>query len=155
MKIGEVAQRVGVSVSTLRLYERRGLIRPGRSESGTRHYDEEDVARFFAIAGMVRAEISIAALAQLAGIRTACDSGDDAAHRVEDVLAILEAEIDARKQWLESVQEDIQSARQRLTECHNCEMPPIRQVCDSCPVSANLMRCKVMHIVWDQVPNNV
>ncbi|AEM46972.1 transcriptional regulator, MerR family [Acidithiobacillus ferrivorans SS3] len=155
MKIGEVAQRVGVSVSTLRLYERRGLIRPGRSKGGTRHYDEEDVARFFTIAGMIRAETSIETLAQLASIRAASDSGNDAAHRVEDTLAILEVEINDHLQQLKSVLIDIQSARQRLVGCHSCEMPPTRQHCDGCPVSADLMGCKVMHIVWDQVPDDV
>src|SRR6476660_9326182 len=44
MRVGEVAERVGVNVETLRYYERRGLLpEPVRSPRGHRHYDEETV----------------------------------------------------------------------------------------------------------------
>ncbi len=42
---GEVAQRTGLSLDTLRYYEREGLVGPvGRSAGGQRRYDEDDVA---------------------------------------------------------------------------------------------------------------
>jgi DNA-binding transcriptional MerR regulator len=41
---GEVARRAGVSVGTLRYYERRGLLpEPARTPGGHRRYDEEAV----------------------------------------------------------------------------------------------------------------
>src|SRR6478735_3536210 len=44
MKVGEVAERAGVNVETLRYYERRGLLpAPERTPSGHRRYDEETV----------------------------------------------------------------------------------------------------------------
>src|SRR5215470_2380278 len=44
MRVGEVAERAGVNVETLRYYERRGLLpEPPRSPSGHRRYDEETV----------------------------------------------------------------------------------------------------------------
>src|SRR3954452_16322173 len=44
MRIGEVAERAGVNVETLRYYERRGLLpEPARSPTGHRSYDEEAV----------------------------------------------------------------------------------------------------------------
>jgi DNA-binding transcriptional MerR regulator len=44
MRIGEVAERAGVNIETLRYYERRGLLpEPVRSPSGHRSYDEEAV----------------------------------------------------------------------------------------------------------------
>ena len=44
MRVGEVAQRAGVNVETLRYYERRGLLpAPERTPSGHRLYDEETV----------------------------------------------------------------------------------------------------------------
>src|SRR5262249_9532526 len=46
MRVGEVAERAGVNVETLRYYERRGLLpEPGRSPGGHREYDE-DAVRF-------------------------------------------------------------------------------------------------------------
>ena len=44
MRVGEVAERAGVNVETLRYYERRGLLpEPERAPSGHRRYDEETV----------------------------------------------------------------------------------------------------------------
>ena len=44
MRVGEVAERAGVNVETLRYYERRGLLpEPERLPSGHRRYDEETV----------------------------------------------------------------------------------------------------------------
>ena len=44
MRVGEVAERAGVNVETLRYYERRGLLpEPDRMPSGHRRYDEETV----------------------------------------------------------------------------------------------------------------
>src|ERR1700716_728709 len=44
VRVGEVAERAGVNVETLRYYERRGLLpTPDRMPSGHRRYDEETV----------------------------------------------------------------------------------------------------------------
>jgi DNA-binding transcriptional MerR regulator/quercetin dioxygenase-like cupin family protein len=45
MRIGEVARRVGVSPSTLRAWERKGLVRPLRAGGRHRRYTTEDIAR--------------------------------------------------------------------------------------------------------------
>lgn len=46
MRIGEVAERTGLSISNIRFYEKKGLIEPDREqESKYRDYTEEDVKR--------------------------------------------------------------------------------------------------------------
>ena len=46
MKIGEVANETGLSISNIRFYEKKGLLRPERKEeSGYRDYTAEDVNR--------------------------------------------------------------------------------------------------------------
>ena len=46
MKIGELAQRTGVPIDTVRYYERHGLLPPPqRQPSGYRSYHSEDVTR--------------------------------------------------------------------------------------------------------------
>jgi DNA-binding transcriptional MerR regulator len=46
MKIAEVSEKYGLSVDTLRYYERVGLIPPvNRNDSGTRDYNELDLRR--------------------------------------------------------------------------------------------------------------
>ena len=46
MRIGELAQRAGVGVDTVRYYEREGILPPAdRADSGYRRYRPDDVAR--------------------------------------------------------------------------------------------------------------
>lgn len=45
MRIGELADRAGVSARSLRYYEEQGLLHSRRSASGQRHYDEAAVER--------------------------------------------------------------------------------------------------------------
>ncbi len=44
--IGDLAQRAGVAIDTIRYYERDGLLAPaGRSAAGYRHYDDTGLKR--------------------------------------------------------------------------------------------------------------
>jgi MerR family transcriptional regulator/heat shock protein HspR len=52
--ISVVAERYGVHPQTLRLYEREGLLRPGRSDGNTRLYDEEAIQRLETILTLTR-----------------------------------------------------------------------------------------------------
>jgi len=45
LRIGQAAERVGVSASALRLWERQGLVRPARSGGRYRLYSEADIDR--------------------------------------------------------------------------------------------------------------
>lgn len=46
MKIGDLAERVGVSVETIRFYEQKGLLpAPGRTSGNFREYAEEHLER--------------------------------------------------------------------------------------------------------------
>ncbi|MDN6303558.1 MAG: MerR family transcriptional regulator, partial [Brachybacterium sp.] len=66
LTVGRVADLVGVSVRTLHHWDAIGLVRPsGRSWSGYRLYDAEDVARIHRV--LVYRELGLA-LAQIGGI---------------------------------------------------------------------------------------
>ncbi|GGP11012.1 MerR family transcriptional regulator [Oceanobacillus neutriphilus] len=43
MKIGELSKETGVSIRSLRYYEKKNLIRPPRQENGYREYEESDI----------------------------------------------------------------------------------------------------------------
>ncbi len=63
MKISEVSERYGISLDTLRYYERIGLIPPvNRSASGVRDYSEIDIRRIEFIKCMRSAGLPIGAL---------------------------------------------------------------------------------------------
>lgn len=48
--ISVAAELAGVHPQTLRIYERRGLINPGRTSGGNRRYSEADIARLKRVA---------------------------------------------------------------------------------------------------------
>ena len=43
--ISVAAERAGVHPQTLRIYERKGLLDPGRTPGGSRRYSDEDIAQ--------------------------------------------------------------------------------------------------------------
>src|SRR4051794_25140461 len=74
MRVGEVAERAGVNVETLRYYERRGLLPvPERTPSGHRRYDEETVRFVLAIKEAQAVGFTLAEIAEY--LRAARRSG--------------------------------------------------------------------------------
>ena len=66
LKVGELAKRTGLTVRALHHYDSLGLLRPsGRSDSGYRLYDRDDVARLHGIQTLRRMGLSLADVAQL------------------------------------------------------------------------------------------
>jgi DNA-binding transcriptional MerR regulator len=64
LRIGAVARRTGVAVTTLRAWESRyGVLRPGRTEGGHRLYSEEDVDRVLAVLRLTSQGWSVGAAA--------------------------------------------------------------------------------------------
>ncbi|MBP7616462.1 MAG: MerR family transcriptional regulator [Steroidobacteraceae bacterium] len=66
LKVGELAKRTGVTVRALHHYDSIGLLRPsGRSESGYRLYNRDDVARLHGIQTLRQMGVPLAEMAQL------------------------------------------------------------------------------------------
>lgn len=65
MRIGELAERAGVSVRSLRYYEEQGLLTSTRSASGQRHYVEGDVDHVRFLQRMYAAGLSSRTIVEL------------------------------------------------------------------------------------------
>ena len=66
MKIGELAKRTGLSSTTLRYYESRGLLpAQGRTESGYREYDDSSVERVETVLAAKRLGFSLEEIRQM------------------------------------------------------------------------------------------
>ncbi|MET9227259.1 MerR family transcriptional regulator [Lentzea sp. NPDC003310] len=65
MRIGELAERTGVSVRALRYYEEQKLLASERSGSGQRRYDEKAVTRVKLIQQLYGAGISSASILEM------------------------------------------------------------------------------------------
>ena len=89
MRIGEVAQRVGVTTRTLRYYEEVGLVTPSsHSSGGSRRYNEADYARVLRIR-----ELQAVMGFNLDEIRELLDAGD----RIDKLRAEYRAGVSPRR----------------------------------------------------------
>jgi DNA-binding transcriptional MerR regulator len=61
----EVARRFGVSIKALRLYERRGLLKPLRSKAGWRTYGPEQIARLHQILALKNLGLPLASIGRV------------------------------------------------------------------------------------------
>jgi DNA-binding transcriptional MerR regulator len=76
MQIGEVAERTGLSLRTIRYYEEVGLVVPStRSQGGFRLYTEEDVDRLQVIKRMKPLDFSLDQMRELLEIVDRLGSG--------------------------------------------------------------------------------
>ena len=65
MRIGEVAERAGVSVRSLRYYEEQGLLSSTRSSGGQRHYTDDAVERVRFLQRLYAAGLSSRTIAEV------------------------------------------------------------------------------------------
>ena len=97
MKIGDVASRAGVSVETVRYYERLGVIsKAERAVSGYRNFDAEAVQEVCFVKRAQELGFSLDEIRQLLDMRSAPhEPATLVRRRAEDKLADIEAKIAA------------------------------------------------------------
>jgi MerR family transcriptional regulator, copper efflux regulator len=115
MRIGQLAQRAGVTPRTVRYYEALGLLDPARREaSGHRQYDEDALARLAKIDWLKRMGLTLDEIAAVIALYF----GDAMAPRGRrKLLAILErhlAETEERVDGLLAHRYELRGAVERL-----------------------------------------
>lgn len=109
--ISIAAELAGVHPQTLRVYERKGLLRPQRTEGNTRRYSDDDIARLRRIQALTNQGIN------LAGVMHIMD--------LERELAVMEARYDRALAELEEVRAQVQEV---LSARDHNSMVPLRDV---------------------------
>jgi len=105
LTIKEVGEKLGLSNDTLRYYEKVGLVGPiGKTKSGIRDYNENDVSRLEFIKCMREAEISINVLKKYLDL---FDMGEDTKEERKNLL-------DNQRIVLENKIKKMEEAHQRL-----------------------------------------
>lgn len=107
MQIGEVSERTGLSLRTIRHYEDMGLVAPtARSKGGFRLYGEADVHRLLLVKKMKPLEFTLDEMVDLLGLLDALDGNPDSADRealvdrLDMYREATEHRVDAlREQW--------------------------------------------------------
>jgi MerR family transcriptional regulator, heat shock protein HspR len=68
--ISVTSELSGVGPQTLRLYERRGLLTPSRTDGGTRRYSDDDLERLRRISDLVDQGVNLAGIARILDLET-------------------------------------------------------------------------------------
>lgn len=116
MRISELAETVGVPTSTVRYYERVGLLAgPGRTLSGYRDYGEDDAARLLFVSRARRLGLSCDQIGELLPV---WDGSNCAAaqERVGELVASKQAEIADRIRELKQFARQLDEVRAALEE---------------------------------------
>lgn len=111
LKIGELAEQVGIAVGSIRYYESLGLIQPEhRSESGYRYYSPEAVRRLQFIKKAQCLTFSLHEIQQVLGVRR---QGDPACPKVRELLAHKMADLDEQIARLQSLRSELAAYQKR------------------------------------------
>ena len=114
-KIREAAQRTGLSVDTLRYYERAGLIDPVRRERNGRRYEEIDLLWLAFLRRLRATGMPIAQVRQFARLRYAGDA--TASERRE----LLEEHARMVRERLADLSENLEIVERKITHFRGLE----------------------------------
>lgn len=119
MRIGQVVQETGLSASTLRYYEREGLVSVARDGTGRRLYDAQDVSWIRFLQRLRAASMPIGLMRRYAQLRKAgpstlrerlellCDYESDVRSRIAELSThadALDAKIGLYRQWIDDAE---------------------------------------------------
>ena len=130
-RIGEIAERLGLSPRSIRYYEELGLIKPARSEGGFRIYTEHDMNVIRMVLRFKDLGMTLEEIRALVGPREhAVDSAT--LKSLRDALMLRRREFEERISRYEEGIEQIDTVIAQLTRCDCCGMEMEREVCSNC-----------------------
>jgi len=104
--ISVAAELAGVHPQTLRIYERKGLIEPSRTEGRSRRYSDRDIALLQRIQELTNEGVSLAGVRRILELEAELD---DARERIEE----LRAEIDRAREEIRRAVDDVHRTYRR------------------------------------------
>lgn len=130
MQIGQVARSTGLSIDTIRFYEKRGLVHaPPRSSGGYRVYDERDVERFRFVGRAQSLGFSLQEIRELLVIESR--KGDGCSH-VHDLIAAKIDQVKEKIVGLKRIESRLTKAQKQcsaaLMESCNAECPVLEEL---------------------------
>jgi DNA-binding transcriptional MerR regulator len=127
LRTGELAERAGVNVQTLRYYERRGLLAaPTRRPSGQRQYSEDAVRLLRTIKAVQRLGFTLAEIEELLDLSEHRRGTGELHQRAQAKVAELDARIDQLTQMRQALLAVLAADCDSLTDCScglGCPLP--------------------------------
>jgi MerR family transcriptional regulator, heat shock protein HspR len=84
--ISVAAELAGVHPQTLRIYERKGLVRPHRTSGNTRRYSQADIERLQTIQSLTEEGINLAGVKRIMELRREMDALERRIAELQDQL---------------------------------------------------------------------
>jgi MerR family transcriptional regulator, copper efflux regulator len=129
LKIGEVAERGGVNLQTIRYYEREKLLpEPPRLASGYRMYPEQTVRRVRFIKRAQEIGFTLSEIRELLAIRI---DGDRTSSEVRALAQAKIIDIEEKMQTLQRMKEALGRITERCSGCGPASECPILESIDS------------------------
>lgn len=120
LQISDLAEKLGITTRTIRLYEQMGLVEPPkRTEGGIRVYEKADVTRFKFVLKLKDLGLSLNEMKELADIYTREQMPEKIMPRL---LELLDAHLNSIKKKvarLQSLEKDIAEYRQRIVDFYH------------------------------------
>ena len=134
MKIGEMARLVGVHVSTVRFYEREGILpKPSIRESGYREYSEHDLDRLRLIVAAKRHKF------RLSQIRLCLDALDQE-EPCKEIADIVEGQVRTLDKQIEDLQNLRKSLKGQLNAWKSGALPKAECLCAILQTDAHALK---------------
>jgi DNA-binding transcriptional MerR regulator len=130
-RIGEIAQRAGVSVPAVRYYERLGLlVKALRTGSGNRRYPAETIERIRFVRQAQANGLTLAEIRELIALKTR--GGTRRCRQVQQLLAAKIGQLDDQRAQLDDFRRTLQSLADQCEESLSTAPDP------ECPVIAKI-----------------
>ncbi len=135
IQIGEVAQKAGVTVRTVRYYLEEGLIEAsGRSPGGFYLFTPEAADTVFFVQKLKDAGLALAEIKKIYHARREGETGDEASFQVFKHLETQQALVEQKIADYQRLKKEIEEAMGLVRQCKGCRLKPTRQNCEACPV---------------------
>lgn len=118
MQISDLAEKLGITTRTIRLYEKLGLVEPPKRTDGrVRYYEKSDVKRFKFVLKLKTLGLSLDEMKELADIYTREDKiPDKILPRLLELLDTHLTNIRQKVATLKSLETEIEAYRKRIAE---------------------------------------
>jgi len=122
MRIGELSDRSGTPVRTIRFYEDKGVLpAPTRTQSGYRDYNDDAVDRLRFVSAAQGAGLRLSEISSILAVR---DAGDAPCSHTTSLLQAKRHEIDARLKELRQIRKEVDSLLERSTTLDPADCDP-------------------------------
>lgn len=119
--ISVAAELAGVHAQTLRIYERKGLIEPQRTQGGSRRYSDRDIALLQRIQNLTNDGVSLAGVRKILGLE---DQLARAEARIQQLMSALE---ESRRECSDALETARRELRRDLVPVARAAVPDRRR----------------------------